>query len=405
MVNRLTAWAKKAVRNFAGITADQYVAMRTSSRIATTVTPDRALRNSAVWACLRIRADLMSTFPIDVYRKVGTIRVEVPKPKVLLEPGGPLWDYQDWMYATQFDLDRCGNAFGLVTARDGQNRPAQIDLVAIGDVTVVQKKDGQITYRIHGTEYTPDEVWHERQYVVAGLPVGLSPVAYAASVISENMSTQQFAESWFGRGAVPSAHLRNTQQTIDPAKATEVKSRFMSSVRVGEPFVTGSDWEYKPLQAEAMGMEWLEDRKFSLTDISRYFGCPSDLIDAAISGQSITYANMTERNLQFLIMNLGPAVSRREKNLSKLTAAPRFVKLNTDALLRMDPMARATAIKTRIDSRTLTPDEARTLEDLPPLTEDQIASFERLFTVRRITETVQAGATPESLVTDGTSAP
>jgi hypothetical protein len=72
-------------------------------------------------------------------------------------------------------------------------------------------------------------------------------------------------------------------------------------------------------------------------------------------------------------------VIRREKALSKLTPMPRFVKLNTDALLRMDPASRATMQAARIEMRTLTVTEARALEDLPPLTSEQVAEFVTLF--------------------------
>jgi HK97 family phage portal protein len=345
------------------------------------VTNDTALRHSAVWACLRLRADLMSTFPCDVFRKIDkSTRVEVPKPLVLVNPGGERWDYQDWMYASQWDLDRAGNAVGLVTERDAANRAARIDLAALSDVSVIEKRDtGELRYRINGTEYGADKVWHERQYVVPGLPMGLSPVAYAAWVIGEYLSIQHFANDWFGRGSVPAAHLRNTQRTIPQTKAETIKQRFKESVAVGEPFVSGSDWEYKPLQAEQMGMEWLEGRKYGTTDIARFFGCPADLIDSAVSGSSVTYANITQRNLQFLIMQLGPAVSRREKNLTKLTAKPRYVKLNTDALLRMDPTATAEAIKAEIEARTLTNSEARALKDRPPLTQAEIDEFTAIY--------------------------
>lgn len=385
MANVVAAFGARVARALSGWSAEEQIAARTAERRQTIVTESTALRNSAVWACLRLRADLISTFPVDVFRRVNDTQVEVPKPRVLVEPGGERWDYQDWMYASQFDLDRAGNVLGLVTERDGQQRPARIDLVALSDWSVVEKKDtGRILYRVGGKEYEPGQVWHERQYVVAGLPVGLSPVAHAAWVISENLSIQQFAESWFGRGAVPSSHLKNSQKRVPSKEAETIKQRFKASVAVGEPFVSGVDWEYRPLQAEAMGMEWLEDRKFSLTDIARFFGCPSDLIDAAISGQSVTYANITQRNLQFLIMHLGPAVSRREKNLSKLTAAPRYVKLNTDALLRMDPLARVTAIKTQIDARVLANSEGRALDDRPPLTPEQIDEFNILYGAPRI---------------------
>jgi HK97 family phage portal protein len=362
------------------MTPEEFIGQRTAARTGQVVTPDTALRNSAVWACLRLRADLISTFPVDVYRKVGKGKVEVPKPRVLIAPGGDQWDYQDWMYATQFDLDRAGNDCGFIRERDGKGFPSLIELVALGTWTVVEKKDtGALVYRIDGKDYPPEQVWHERQYVVAGLPVGLSPLAYAATVIGENLAITNFAESWFSQGAVPAAHLRNSQKVVPPKQAAEIKARFKASVSVGDPFVSGNDWEYNPLQIQQMGMEWLEDRKFSLTDIARFFGCPSDLIDAAVQGQNVTYANITQRNLQFLIMNLGPAVARREKNLSKLTPAPRYVKLNTDALLRMDPATRATAIKTQLDARVLTNSEARALDDRPPLTQTDIDEYATIY--------------------------
>lgn len=355
---------------------------RTDRRGVVPVTSDSALRHSAVWACLRIRADLISTFPLDVFRRVqGARPVEVPKPPVLVDPGGERWDYQDWMYASQVDLDRAGNVLGLITERDGGNRPARIDLQALGDWTVREVRDtGRLKYRVKGVEYDPEQVWHERQYVVAGLPVGLSPIAYAAWSVSEYLSAQQFALDWFGGGGVPKARFKNTAKTLPPAEATAVKHRFESNIEHGGVLVTGRDWEYDPLQSQQMGQEWLEGRKFGLADIARFLGCPADLIEAAVSaGGSIRYENITSRNLDFLIMHLGPAVARREKNLSKLVAAPRFVKLNTDALLRMDPETRGRIMNDAIKHRRLTVTEAREKSDLPPLTPEQEAEFVRLF--------------------------
>jgi hypothetical protein len=72
-------------------------------------------------------------------------------------------------------------------------------------------------------------------------------------------------------------------------------------------------------------------------------------------------------------------VSRREEALSRLLPGPRYVKLNTDALLRMDPASRAEMHRVMIDSRVLTPNEARELENRRPLTDDQITQFAILF--------------------------
>ena len=368
------------------------------------VTNDSALRNAAVWACLRLRADLMSSFPIDVYRYVNGIQVEVPKPAVLVTPGGLEVGVKEWMYSTEFDLDRAGNCFGIITERtgvigpDGRGLPGRIELVELGAVTIRGNGSTITKFVINGTEYEPWEIWHEKQYTVAGLPLGLSPVAYAAWTIEETLSAQQFARDWFAAGAVPLAELKNTAKTVDQEGARVAREQFRAAVDSSGLFVHGNDWEYNPIQAVASQSAFLEARQYGASDIARFFGCPGDLIDVAVSGSSITYASITQRNLQFLIMHLGPAVGRREDAFSrKLVSGPRFVKLNTDALLRMDPEARARTIGARITNRTLAPSEARALDNLPPFTEDQLAEFDRLFGSRSVPAqptTVVPGATP-----------
>ena len=370
-------------RDFFGITGAQDVIPQrpASARIAGTVVVnnDTAMRHSAVWACLRLRGDLMSTMPVDVYRRVNDIQIEMPKPPILVNPGGEQVDICEWMYSTQVDLDRAGNTFGLITERNAANLPNRIDLQPLSEVSVILKK-GVISYRIAGKIYPADQVWHERQFTIAGLPLGLSPVAYAAWSIGQYQSAQQFALDWFGSGGVPKGHLRNTElATIDADAAQVIKTRYKASVENNDVFVSGKDWEYKPFQAEAVGAAWLEAQKYGIGDIARFFGAPGDLIDAAVSTGSITYANITQRNLQFLIMHLGPAIYRRERSLSKLLPAPRYVKLNSSALLRMDDLTRAQVNQLKIASRTLVPSEVREQDNLPPFTAEQLAEIDRLF--------------------------
>lgn len=345
------------------------------------VTESTALRHSAVWACTNLSANLMSSLPVAAFRDVEGLQVEVPRPPVLIEPGGPDWRWKYWMRASQFDLKRVGNAIGVITERNGLGLPHRIDLKPITDCSVIQRRDEpQPRYRIAGKEYTRDQVWHERLYVVPGLPMGLSPIAYAAWSIGEYLSVQQFVTDWFGGGAVPKARLKNLKRMVAPREAALIKERWAASVADGDLFVHGSDWEYSFIQAEAVGAEWLESQRYGLTDICRFFGMPADLIDAAISAPgSITYQSALQRNLQFLIMHFAPDVELREENLSTLLPKPRYVQLSTDRLLRMDPQTLHEVLAQRIDSRTLTPNEARAMVNLPPLTDEDEAEFARLF--------------------------
>lgn len=378
-------------RDFFGIpNAGALIPIRSAQKAgAVTVNNDTAMRHSAVWACLRLRADLISTMPMDVYRRVSGMQIEMPKPPVLVQPGGERVDMCEWLYSSQVDLDRAGNVIGLITEVNALGLPARIDLQMLSECSVVMTK-GVLTYRVGGKTYAPSKVWHERQYTVAGLEVGLSPVAYAAWSIGEYLSIQDFALSWFGGGAVPKARMKNIAKTINNDEAEKVKTRYRATTQNGDLFVHGSDWEYDFMQAQNQGMEWIEAKRYGVTDIARFFGAPGDLIEAAVSTGTITYANISQRNLQFLIMNLQPAIYRRELRLSKLLPQPRYVKLNTDALLRMDPQTRAQVILTRINSRTLSPSEARELDNLPPFTDTQAAEFDR-FWPPKASQSVVAG--------------
>lgn len=373
------------------------------------VTAETAMRHSAVWACLRLRADLVSTMPVDQYRKVRVggvdVQVAVTTMPVLVSPGGERVGIQEWLYSTQVDLDRAGNCFGVITERNALGLAARIDLVALADVTVRARGADIYEYEIAGVKYNAEngrlrDVWHERQFTVAGSPLGLSPVAHAAWTLEEAFGAQRFALDWFGGKAVPMAALKNIAKTLTPGESRVAKDAFNAAIANGDLFVHGRDWEYKPIQAVAQQSEFLATRGFSLGDIARFFGCPGDMIDAAVSTGSITYASMTQRNLQFLIMHLGPAVMRRETALSTLTPRPHYVKLNRSALLAMDPAARAITLKTRIDSRTLTPNEARALEDLAPLTDEQYEEFDLAFKGASPAPTSDPGAADAQPVDD-----
>jgi HK97 family phage portal protein len=355
-----------------------------------------------VWAAIRLRANLISTFPVDVFRTIMGVDVEMTKPPILVNPGGDRVDIAEWLYSSQVDLDRGGNVFGLITERNGAGLPQRIDLQPLAKCSVVQRPGQPLKYAIDGKEYPAEQVWHERACTVSGLPVGLSPVAYAAWSIGQYESAQQFAVDWYGSGGMAKAHLKNTEvPNLDQKVADAAKSRFKAAVEGRDLFVTGSDWEYTPIQAEAVGMDWLEAQRYGIGDIARFFDVPGDLIGAPTQGMSIKYANVTQHNLQFLVMHLGPAVVRRERALSNLLPAPRFVKFNTDALLRMDPSQRAAVIATQINSRTLTPTEARRLDNREPYTPAQVDEFTSLFGAP--SATADAGVVPAPMDSGGSA--
>jgi hypothetical protein len=183
------AWAQ---RGMPVVTAQQLIPQRMSHREGSVyVDKDTALRHSAVYACLNLRASLVSTTPLDVLRRVGGVQVEAPTPPVLRLPGGANCGLPEWLYSSQFDIDRVGNVFGIITKRDGNNLPAEIELQGAGTVRI-KGKGPQITgYMIGAKGYSVEEIWHEKGATLPGLPLGLDPISYAAGSIGGYLSAQQ----------------------------------------------------------------------------------------------------------------------------------------------------------------------------------------------------------------------
>lgn len=296
---------------------------------------------------------------------------------------------REWLYSSQMDLDRTGNCFGIISLRDGQGLPARIDLISATDVQVV-KQDGQLVgFRIHGTVYDPNDIWHEKQYTIPGLDIGLSPVAYASWCLGTYASVDQWAVEFLDNATQPGVVLRNNSRQLNDIQAKEMKDKYRASVANGDAFVVGADWETQFLKMDPTGLNWLAVKQYSAEEIARFFDVPHDLLDIASSGTAgsakMTYANLQQRNMQFLIMNLQPAIQRREEALSNgmlpMGASDtdqrsnRYVKMNTDALLRLDALGRAQLGDIRIANHTATVSEIRELENLPPLTPAQMAEM------------------------------
>ena len=76
------------------------------------VTSDKALRLSAVWACVRLLSETISSLPVHCYSG----DTEVPTPAILEEPAAG-YPMHDFLAAVMTSLLLRGNCFGLITAR------------------------------------------------------------------------------------------------------------------------------------------------------------------------------------------------------------------------------------------------------------------------------------------------
>ena len=347
---------------------EQYVELVSTSTGGGTV--DQALKNAASWACIDVIADAYSRTPFDAVVKQGADRRKIePPPRIVDEPSG-IVATDVWLTQVAASILTDGNAFGRVAATDGlAGLPSQIEMLdpmSVGERRVekgvpVVKVDGQ-------TEalFPSGPIWHvPGRMVLAGSPFGLSPIRYAARTIGTSLSVEDFSNRFFTDGAHPTV-VAMMDADPGPDQAKVIKERIVQATRGNrEPLVFGGG-KLDRLQIPPNETQFLDLARFCIEQACRFWRVPPGMVYLAMSGQNITYANVTQNDLQLLKYTLEGYYKRLEGAWSRTLPAGVVVKANRDVVLAADAKTRAEVNEIRLRSRTVTVNEIRALEDEPP---------------------------------------
>ena len=96
--------------------------------------------------------------------------------------------------------------------------------------------------------------------------------------------------------------------------------------------------------------EFLAQRELAAKEVARAFGLPGWAIDAP-TGDSLTYANVSQQNRALVDHAIRPWATRIERAISNdadLCPGSTYLALDFDGLLRADPEARASYYKARL---------------------------------------------------------
>lgn len=328
----------------------------------------RALQEDTLWACVDLLASSVASLPIDLSRTVGNTRQPVSLTPLLENPS-TLVEPDVWMYQHIWSFGVDGNAWGLVVDHE-RGLPTVIDTVNPGVVERRRVEDGVPVADIAGkthARWPHGDLWHvPGRMVPAGSWFALSPIEYGAAEINGSLAVASYGYRYFTDGGHPSA-IVYTDHDIDPETAAKVKAAFLSAVRGREPAVFGSAYKYESIQQDPGAMQYIEAMRLASVRIARRMLVPPSMVYAAMSGESITYQNITQSDLHYLKHSLDRYIVRMERALERtLPSSDLQVKINRDALLRADVTSRYKAHEISLRNRWRSVNEVRTLEDEAP---------------------------------------
>jgi HK97 family phage portal protein len=358
-------WVWSRVQNRDALTLEQLLAEdATPTYAGVPVTPDHALRLSAVWSCVRLLSDAVSTLPLDVYRRGD--RDPLPELPPLLRAPAAGTSLNEWIYQLMVSLLLRGNAYGIVTARSGATLlPGQVDIAHPDRMAVTVLPDGRVQHRLNGKEIPAADVWHVRAYTFPGTILGLSPVEYARQTIGLGLAAEKFGAQWFGDGSIPSGVLYTER---DPGKETvkKLKAEWMAARKNNrEPAVLGGV-KFEPISVRPEESQFLGTLDSNVNSIARLYGVPPEMIGGTTAGP-LAYTSPEMRSLDLLTYTIRGWLVRLENAITQLLPSNQFARFNAGGLVRVDLKSRYEAHAIALASGFLTINEVRELEDRGPL--------------------------------------
>jgi HK97 family phage portal protein len=229
-------------------------------------------------------------------------------------------------------------------------------------------KDFEITYDDgHKQRFTPDTILHVRGPSYNDLE-GLSPIGVAREALGLGIAAEKYGARMFNNDARPAISLTHPQTLSDPArKNIEASLQARQGVEHAGGFMlleegmTLTEYGFPPQDAQ-----YIESRKFTVTDIARLYGVPPHLL-SDVEKSTSWGTGIEQQAIGFIAYTLRPWLTRLEQRLSKeCLTGPNVCQFDTADLQRGDEQGRADAATKWISWGVKTRNEVRVKENLAP---------------------------------------
>ena len=347
----------------------------TSSGVS--ITTENSMTIAGVYAAVRVITDAISQLPTHVVREVGN-NIERDKkhpvfPLVSRQPNDLMTNFVFWQIMFPNVL-LWGNAYAIIDFDPRTQRPISLLPVHPSMVTV-SMRNGILMYTFRlegGTEFTHDQsnVLHYRG--LGDQLMGKSVIDLAKENLGLGKAAERFGSTFFGNGTNMNGVLTTDSSLSDKAR-TNISASISSSngglSNSNKLLLLEEGLKFQTTSIPPDSAQFLETRKFSIPDISRWFKvAPHKIADL----ERATFSNIEEQDLNFVKETILPWVImiEQEDNRKLLREDEKntlSIKKNLDGLLRGDIKTRYEAHKVGIQNGFMTPNEARKKENMNPI--------------------------------------
>lgn len=338
------------------------------------ISKEAAMRIAAVFTCVSVRSDAVSMLPANVYRYKNKdsnqkfLAFDHPAHRLVHTRPNP------WQTSTQFwklimmriDLD--GEAFAEITRADGF--PVRMDIRPYNEVEVLDGKDGNPYYKVNGRPVDYSNMLHFKNYTGKDGKRGISVIEEHQETLGSKKNQIEYGNR--NLNAVPPIYATtpngtSLRQEGQGTKKNDFIHQAQEYFTEGKIPILTNGMEFKTIGLKAGDAGLLEQSSATEEDIFGLFKTPPSLAYRYKAG--VTYSNLENQNLQFLIYTLTQLLKNIEEEVNEKLFSTReqinyFMKFNINALLRTDLKSRLEWFTGLFKIGVYSRNEIREIEDL-----------------------------------------
>lgn len=344
-----------------------------------TVNVNTALQVSAVWACVRLLSQTISTLSLDIMERQrdGTWAMARDQRLQFIVDDMPNADSTAAVFWEAMVTAMLLQGNGVAERRyDSRGVLIALEYLSWGKLTVNKDLNGnrQWLYTEKGIQRRIPE---DRIFRIAGFTLdgdwGISAIEYGAAVFGGAMAAANSANSTFEKGLAPTVGFKYSN-FLKKDQREEFRGTFQEmagAVNAGKPVLLEGGMDVVTIGIKPSDAQLLESRAFSIEEICRWFGVPPHMVGH--SEKSTSWGTGIEQQMiGFLTFTLRPLLKRIEGAISKdlMTATERLrlkARYNVEDLLRADSASRSAFLEKMVNAGIMTRDEARLKENLKPM--------------------------------------
>jgi len=339
-----------------------------------------AMQTSAVYACVRVLSESLAGLPLHVYERTedGGKTLKINHPLYTLLHDEPNSEMTSFVFRETLmsHLLLFGNAYAQVV-RNGRGYPIALYPLLPDRVSVERNPKGEIIYTYHSykgeVKLRKGELLHIPGLGYDGL-IGYSPIHMAKDAIGMTLAAEEYGSRFFANGATPGGVLEHPNTIKDIQRVKDAwNAEYRGPGNANKVAVLEEGMSYKAIGIAPEQAQFLESRKFQITEIARIFRVPLHMIGDL---DKSSFSNITQQSLEFVMYTLNPWVRRWEDSLQQALLLPGeksriLLRFNVDGLLRGDYQSRMQGYAIGRQNGWLSANDIRSLEKLNLISEEE----------------------------------